>query len=230
MIWRVLVLATFLWPTACFADSGYDHWAKGKEALDLGNRKIAASLFERAVRTEPKDSIYRNWLGSVYFDLGLYKDASRQLTKAVEYDKEAAWYYFLGKSHLELAWQSKNELEAEEFRIAAETSFKKGIQLARKKKWLVEMKKAMPILPDLTERKRHITQLQKMKKFTKAIAELDRLILHYPFNGIDNERRQLEQARDAHKRQRELHYKYAATASAMALVLLLVLWKRTKLN
>ncbi len=216
---------TALFPTLCLADSGYDNWVQGKESLRGGHPKKALKLLEHAVRKEPEDPVYRNWLGSVYYDLQRFSDAAEQLKHAAKLDANSAWYYYLAKSNLEIAWQTKDIPDTEASRRAALAAAEKTIEFARKIEWTAEIRKAMPLTRDLTKRKASINRLREKRQFARAIIELDDIIALYPFKGIAKERRLLSLALEEHKSRQELRNLFVAIGAVIVLVAALLAWR-----
>ena len=80
-------------------------WVYATAPEPLRNLKAALPLAEKAVRIEPKDAIYRNTLGVVYYRLGKYREAVETLRSNLdnpEYTSLAIDLYFLAMSHQQL--------------------------------------------------------------------------------------------------------------------------------
>jgi len=83
----------------------YSYWAK---TVDPSKFEQAVEFYERALRLSPRDAVYRNGLGRVYFDAGRYEEAVRQLKLSLEIDPEfSATYYNLGLTYLKLGEKDK---------------------------------------------------------------------------------------------------------------------------
>lgn len=222
---RALSLAILLAAAApnAFADAGYDAWAKGTGALSAGKAASARRWFERAVGAEPDDPVYRNWLGSAYYDAGRYDDAREQLVRAAQLDPDKAWYYYLGKSNLEIFWSAKSDGEARSARTAAEAAFAEGVRRARKPAWVDEMRRAAPILPELLESKETLERHRTNGDFVGAVAELERILRHYAFAGAGEELEELNRLKGKQLRREAFQARYTRSASSLTWLLALTL-------
>ena len=93
----------------CHANTGklYGYWAR---TVDPSKFEQAVEFYERALQLAPRDAMYWNELGRVYFDAGRYEEAIGQLQLSLEIDpKFAATYYNLGLDYLKLGEKDKVE-------------------------------------------------------------------------------------------------------------------------
>jgi tetratricopeptide (TPR) repeat protein len=51
------------------------------------DNKMALSLFRRSVELDPSNSLYRQRLGKLYYDMGMFQDAEHHLKSALEYSQ-----------------------------------------------------------------------------------------------------------------------------------------------
>ena len=96
-------------------------------ALDKAGKKAeAVAQLQKALRVKPASVPYLNMIGSLYYDLGNYPEAVKNLQAAQKHDPKNAWYYYLAKSLLKTG-------RVEEARKAAATGSRlepqKGRQL-----------------------------------------------------------------------------------------------------
>jgi tetratricopeptide (TPR) repeat protein len=85
----------------------YGYWAR---TVDPNKFEQAVEFYERALQLAPRDTLYRNELGRVYFDAGRHEEALRHLRLSVEIDpKFSATHYNLGLVYLELGEKNKAE-------------------------------------------------------------------------------------------------------------------------
>jgi tetratricopeptide (TPR) repeat protein len=85
----------------------YGYWAR---TVDPSKFDQAVEFYERALQLAPRDALYRNELGRVYFDAGRYEEAIRHLQLSLEIDpKFSATHYNLGLVYLKLGEKNKAE-------------------------------------------------------------------------------------------------------------------------
>ena len=85
----------------------YGYWAR---TVDPSRFEQAVEFYERALQLSPRDTIYRNNLGRVYFDAGRYKEAIRQLQLSLEIDPEfSATHYNLGLVYVEVGEKDRTK-------------------------------------------------------------------------------------------------------------------------
>lgn len=76
------------------------------------NLQQALRLTKQAVAADPKNAAYIDSLGWVYYRLGRYKDAARELEKAVRFmPNHPDLRYHLGMAHLELGRKAEARVE-----------------------------------------------------------------------------------------------------------------------
>jgi len=85
----------------------YGYWAR---TVDPSKAELAIEYYKRALQLAPRDAIYRNELGRVYFDAGRYEEAIRQLQLSLEIDPQfSATHYNLGLTYLKVGEKDKAE-------------------------------------------------------------------------------------------------------------------------
>ncbi len=83
----------------------YGYWAR---TVDPSKFEQAVEFYERALQLAPRDAVYRNELGRVYFEAAQYEEAIRQLQLSLEIDPEfAPTHYNLGLAYLKLGENDK---------------------------------------------------------------------------------------------------------------------------
>jgi len=125
------------YPGPALAQDELAHFEKGVKLAREGKTSEAVPEILAAVELNPSDPIYRNWLGSLYYDLKEYDKAIVQLDAAAERGEVWKYYramsYFKGgrfvqvKSLLEAALQGETKEERRkelETALAAVTSYK----------------------------------------------------------------------------------------------------------
>lgn len=73
-----------------------EYFNYGKQAVKEGKLDQALEYLEKSVAAQPDNNAYRNWLGSVYYDLGQYDKALNQLQNVSALKAFDAWNYYLG--------------------------------------------------------------------------------------------------------------------------------------
>jgi len=204
-------------------EPGYDLWVTGVARLEAGKPEAAARLFERAHREAPKDAAYLNALGAAFFDAGRYGEARELFLEALAIDPKAVWYYYLGRTELELFWLAENDSERETARLAAKDAFAKGVARARKPAWVEEMRKITPVLTGLTESRRRVDALSQEGNFREAVSELERILAYYRFQGSEDELADLKADSRGQQRREAFSGRYFRVAASTTALLALLL-------
>jgi len=85
----------------------YSYWAR---TVDPSKSEQAVEFYEQALQLSPRDVVYRNELGRVYFDAGCYEEAIRQCQLSLEIDPRfSATHYNLGLAYLVVGEKEKAE-------------------------------------------------------------------------------------------------------------------------
>ncbi|HNW44881.1 MAG TPA: hypothetical protein PKI19_10280 [Elusimicrobiales bacterium] len=85
-------------PTAADASS----YAAAITLDRAGKKQEAAEELKKALKIKPANVPYLNMLGSLYYDLGKYPEAVKNLESAQKHDPKKVWHYYLAKSLLKV--------------------------------------------------------------------------------------------------------------------------------
>jgi len=145
----------------------FQHWREGKELLEKGAVVQSVEQFKKAVELKPDDLVYRNWLGSAYFDAGEYEKAVKHLEYVRERSPQKAWYLYLGKSYLNMGEHEK-----------AEKIFNLGLKYEKDNKKLNEIKSIIKQLKLYIEYFNAGAMAFKNKKYSESIKLFEKALTY----------------------------------------------------
>ncbi len=106
------------------------HFRQGRRLVAKGAIGAAADSLRKAVAASPANAEYKNWLGSIHYDLGEHPEALGQFQVVLSQDPGKVWNYFLGMNLLKLG-QLKAAQAALERALKDDSSKNRGIPRER---------------------------------------------------------------------------------------------------
>lgn len=79
-----------------------EYFNYGKQSVKEGKLDQALNYLEKSVAAQPDNNAYRNWLGSVYYDLGQNEKALKHLQETASLRSSDAWNYYIALSLFKL--------------------------------------------------------------------------------------------------------------------------------